>query len=486
MTRLRVKKYKLLSGILLTSVLLLALIGSESLSETLTALLPTINADFLVGSFVVGFTLTIALIVVWLYPHLFSIRTFRIPGFFVLSYSFIILLPLPRVYASHQSSPNREVFLFAVIVSFLCTIAGIILMQEWLPSSPLTVRGWLIAPIRITKIFRLSSLVLLAICLIIFLLYIRQVGTLPIVQAITGGKTFLELALAREDALKNIPGPVKHIYGLLRQVLFPYTTLMLLVIANKLKTWWWKLVFLASFGGNLIMAGATLEKSPAAAFMIMLCVTWLLLKSQEFSLSRLTTIVAVSLGFPMFVVFALYQFNIELIRVFNAIADRLLFVPANVLFYYFDYVPNHQDFLLGRTLPFVGKLFPEGFFQIANAMCLYIFPDAAIQTCNSNAAYPGYLWADFGWFGIVIGSLICGIILQGIQVLIMGLPKSAPTLALQAMLIYQVVDLSSTSLPGFLLSTGAAYEILLTVLLLALSATIRTNRVASWEVKAKR
>lgn len=456
----------------------LALVAVISLVGLIVAIpLFGISGDFLKSSLVVWVTLLITGVVVCLYPHIFNIQTFRLPGIFLAFYSLMILLPLPFVYVDYPHF-TRNTFLFGTTISFLFTLAGIILMHYWVPSSAKSVQCWLSKTIRAPRNLQIASLVLLVICMTLFLLYIKQVGPLPIVEAISRSKDTSQLVLAREYALKLIPGGIRYVYIVLRDVVFPYTTLLLLSVATRLRGRGWKIIFLVSLLASLVYAGATLEKSPVAAIVIMLAYTWLLLQGRTLSIKILLIIMLAALAFPAFVFFALYQFNIDAASVITAIVVRVFYSPPLSILYYIDYFPKHKDFLLGHTLPYLNKLITDVPFPVANAICLYEDP-TTFFSCTSNVAYPGYFWADFGWVGIVIGSLICGIWLQGIQVLILRLPKSAPTVVLQSMLSYQVIMLTSTSFLDFLDPLGTGFEIVLTLLLLPTVVRVRMNLAAS-------
>jgi oligosaccharide repeat unit polymerase len=441
------------------------------LSDSLSV---SFSSDFLIGIIVVVFTLIMTGVIVLYNFHLFNLMTFRIPGFFVLAYIIMILLPLPFVYASHENSWASDTFLFAVPTAFLLTIIGIIVTNRLIPVSSKKLNRWLSVAIPIKANIKFFSVVLLVLCLILLDFYIRVVGTLPIIHAVSGGKSLIELSLARENALKNLPKYIAYTATLLRGFLFPYTTLLLFILWRKSKNYWWIILFSVSFLGNLVMAVATLEKSPFAAFLIMLGLTELLLKKEKFTTKKIIPIIIIGFSFPVFVIFSANQFNIQITDLLGQIFKRLFFIPTDVLFYYFDYIPYQEDFLLGRTLPFINKLFPEGYLNISNAICVYAVPGVINRTCSFNAAYPGALWADFGWLGIVIGSFLCGIIIQIIQWLIATLPKSPPTVVSQAMIIYQITTLCSTSISAFLIS-GVVYQIMLTIFLLFGSDSMNKN-----------
>jgi hypothetical protein len=435
-------------------------------------------SDLLLSGFAVGIALLVAGFVIYCHPHVFDILTFRLPGVFVLSYSLMILLPLPFIYTDY-AYPARKNFLLATTVSFVCTLVGIILMHYCFPSSPKGVQRWLSKPFCIPMMLKIVSVILLVLCIGIFILYIKQVGSLPLLQAIRGGRTALELALAREAALKLIPGRIVYVYTLNRNVLFPYTTLLLLVLAIALRSWRWKLLFGVSLAVNMFLAAATLEKTPVAALVIMLALAWLLARGQKPSFAKMLPVAVVAFVFPVFVYLAAYQFNIDARRVVSGIVRRLLYLPGEVLYHYFSYFPDRHDFLFGRTLPYISKLYIDGPFPILNTICLYMQPETPLRSCFANAAFAGFSWANFGWAGIVIGSFSAGMAIQGVQVLIMCLPKSVSTIVFQAMFSYFTTILSYTSLGDLLDPAGRGFVIILTLLIVLVSECKRDDETTA-------
>ena len=113
-----------------------------------------------------------------------------------------------------------------------------------------------------------------------------------------------------------------------------------------------------------------------------------------------------------------------------------------------------------------------GNFPIENAVYRYAYA-TDIQSGSANAAYIGSLWADFGWVGVAIGSMFTGFLLRALQEMIDRLGRSAATFALQAMLAYQVVNLTATSVPGLLDPLGWGFELPLTGVVLAVGLYLK-------------
>lgn len=434
--------------------------------------LATTPGDFWWSSTVVWVTLLTATILAGVHPHLFSLRTFRLPGVFLISYAVILLMPLPFIYTSHHLFPSqaRDTFLYGTTLAFLCTLCGVLLFQYLKPVSRRRLDDWVLSlPLLMPNSFRSNVVFLLVFCFAILLLYVRQVGTLPIMQAIAGGFSTVEIAQAREESLKLIAGRIRYVYSGVRDMVFPYTTILLLAFAMASRELWHRILFCLSFLGTAFFSVSTAAKSPIASVIMMLLVARLLLKGEKLSTVKGLFFLIAIVAAPLLIVAVIYGFAADFGRIVNAIAQRIFHVPCDVLFYYFAYFPEHENFLLGRTMPVVNKFYDEGYFDITNTIYLFGNPHSLIQTGSANGAYVGFLWADFGWVGVIVGSVVLGMLLQGLQLMILRQPKSGPSIAIQALYVYNVVMLTSTSI----FQTVLALD--LTVLLLFTVAIIRTG-----------
>jgi oligosaccharide repeat unit polymerase len=437
------------------------------LSGWLVCIFNNSTPDLFEAGFITWATLFIVAIIVRLYPHLFDIRTLRLAGFFLASYLVMIVIPAILVYLNSQPQ-LRLTFLLATDLGFLFFILGILAMGILFPSTAKEVEVWMIKPFLSRPIFKPISIGLLVVCLLSLAMYLSTVGQLPILLALRGGSSRFDLAFARENALKLIHGSIVYLYTLLRNSLLPFAALVLLVMAISSRNAIWKSLFFVALVGTFIMSTATLEKSPLVLFVMMLFFTWLLAHRRSFSLKpkHLIPLGILAFIFPVVVyVFAGYGAYPE--EILKGLINRLFYLPGEVLYNYFRYFPGEQNFLMGGALPYISKLFPGGPFPVANKVCLFMYPDNILTSCNANAAYIGYLWAEFGWVGVLLGSFLCGMVLQGIQLLIMRLPKSAPTIAIQAMFACQVIYLTSTSFGDLVDPLGRGFVIFLMIAMLS-------------------
>jgi oligosaccharide repeat unit polymerase len=425
--------------LLLSPILFLSEISSDSIWH---------KSWFHAAAFV-SLTLSLVFAIISKFVYLFDIKLFQLSGFTVISYVFMLLLPSPWVYADHPNL-RRDNYLVIVIISLLLTVIGCILCsglffklsgfknksKKWLNQKTITM----------SIIDKCYVFVLLIFSIVILIAYIRELKALPILQAISGQYTSLLLAQSREDAFKLFESPIKKGVGYVSRLIFPLVTTVLLVkIGESGKKNIWTFIFILSFMCNIFLASITLAKSPVATLLIQLFSSWFLLKKQKLSILLSSMVISVSLFFPVFVISASSNFTISIYNIFTAIFVRLAYTPSKVLLAYADYFSNNE-YLWGKTLPIIAKYFLGGHVWIENIIGLRYFA-SGIESISANVGYPGYFWADFGWVGVIMGSLSAGFLLQLIQLTIYSLPKSPFTITLFAFAINRCFYLSSASFP---------------------------------------
>ena len=80
-----------------------------------------------------------------------------------------------------------------------------------------------------------------------------------------------------------------------------------------------------------------------------------------------------------------------------------------------------------------------------------------IETGTNTAAFVGNLWADFGWLGVIGGSVAAGIVMQFVQVWLSRMRKSVVVLAAYASYLWCFAQLNLQSLAVTLLSGGVVF-----------------------------
>lgn len=426
---------------------------------------------FQYASFAVIATVLGAVAITRLSPSTFRLNDFALPGVFLASFSVLVLGGAPWVYARFPGDV-RDTYLAVLCVGVLSTVAAAAVIGRLL-GRPITAHdaGALPAP-SAAPLIPVAS----AVALCMLGLYLVTVPEIPLLSMLKGGSTRSDLDVAREEALKLIPGSIRYVFATTRSIAFPFLTIATFLEARRrCRLGWWAL-FIVTFAAALFFAAATLEKSSVGALLITLYIGALLGRSRSLSGRRLAAIGTLGIAFPIFVTAGSVGFDPHRLGdVLTALGRRVFYLPAEVIFRYVEYTHLHSPSLMGRTLPYVSKVIPGGPVAIDNVIYLTYYRSGGIVSGNAGAGYLGPLWVDFGWYGIVVGGMIVGTSLAMLQWILVALPRTVPLAALRAVVIYQVVGLSSTTFVGMVdpLGPGAVWVIGLTFIFLGLASRHR-------------
>lgn len=432
------------------------------------------SASQLVGFLVVISALGIASCVMVLCRDAFSVSELRPGGVFVWSFAIFVLAGAPFVFARFHHR-NAE-FLFGTCIAFVMTVLGVGLADRAFRSSHPPRQRRALVP---TSFARALPVVVIAVGLTAA--YFTVVGQVPLLLLLSGRAGSSELDLSREAALKLLPASLAFVFGIVRGLVLPYLTALTLLEARRTKSLRWWLLFACAATVSFAFAAATLEKSVVGGLLIIVYLSTVIASGRHLTPRRIAVVGLIGLAFPLFVVLGTLGFDMSRFGdSVQAIGRRVFYLPSEVLYRYFDYFPTQRPHLMGRTWPYVSKFLPGGNFPIEHAIYRFGYGDrvGAVASGSANAAYPGALWADFGWFGIVIGGLVLGVLLRSLQQLGDRLPHSASTVAYRAILAYQVVALSATSFAGLLDPLGPGFAVVLAVGGVALARPMRSYSVS--------
>jgi hypothetical protein len=165
--------------------------------------------------------------------------------------------------------------------------------------------------------------------------------------------------------------------------------------------------------------------------------------------------------FPVAVVFQSFSgMGFQASDIALAIVRRVFYVPAEVLYNYFVVVPDIVPYLNGRTIGRVQWILGESDINIANFVFQRMFP-TRLESGLANTSFLGYLHADFGVPGILLGGALAGALMQLCQLWLSRRPKTMVTLAAYAYFLWVAWKVNSQSLTQILLSGGAVVILLL-------------------------
>jgi oligosaccharide repeat unit polymerase len=398
--------------------------------------------------------------------YIFNLRRGTITAFWYITYLAMIFVPAFIVY-SNQEGPFRAGYLFAVESVLVTVPLGWWLVNLWsgfrreeidrffessmedIISGRLLMRRW--------RVF-------LMICLAFTGAYLAEVKAIPLFFLISNPGEAFQAAILREESFKLLDSPLLYFYQLVRAVLYPM--LILIALGSYLRRGqrrWLVMLIIASTSG-LLFASLTLAKAPVALIFLLVGVFLYLYRRGSLSRKAVAIVLALILVFPLFVV--IYAFStasgeiVTPVAALAAIGSRLFSIPSEAVYYYFEYFPGQVKYLHGRSIDKLARVMGQPPFDTANAIGLYAF-NTGVDSISANAAFIADLNADFGMWGVVLGGILSGVIMQAVQIFILRRRKTVVTLACFSFLIVAFWFLQSTSLPVVLASNGVVLTLLL-------------------------
>jgi hypothetical protein len=160
------------------------------------------------------------------------------------------------------------------------------------------------------------------------------------------------------------------------------------------------------------------------------------------------------------------------------VARRLSYTQAYALFTYFKVFPAEHDWLWGQALVKPILRFWGTDFYVENYVYQQIYPTSPIPTGHLNAAFQSNFYADFGLPGVVIGGVLTGAIMHGLEINLWRRRKTMLELATFSVLVYAFWVLHSGSLTSVLITNGA-----LPVLLIAPTMRLGERLLRRWGIR---
>jgi len=397
--------------------------------------------------------------------RIFCFQRVTIMSFWYWSYLAMIFIPAFCVYAD-QGGPSRETYLLAVESVLLSVPLGALVISRvlrfGLREEELFFRMPPCASRSGPRLIRLYKfLLLVAFGLTAF--YLTEVKTIPLLYLIQHPGEHLQLALLREDALKLLDSNFSYAYGILGGVLFPFLILISLGFYLHTKRKPWRRLFLLSLFAGIFYASLTIAKSPVAAIFLMVALFMYFYRGGTISWKVLAGFLILILVFPLAVVLGIsFGTDIGVPQALAAIGTRLFYRPSEVLYYYFEVFPSHVGYLHGRSVGKLAWLLGSRYFDTPNFVGVYGFKGPeTLDTISANAAFIGNLNADFGMWGVLLGGVLAGAIMQATHVHLVRRRKSIPVLACYAFLVFAFWNLQNTALPVVLATDGVILSLVL-------------------------
>ena len=395
--------------------------------------------------------------------YLFNVRRGTITAFWYLTYLVMIFFPAFIVY-SGEVGPYRARYLFAVESVLLTVPAGWWLADSWARFQREEIDLFFELPVQAGAtdrvLFRRLWLFLL-VCMGLTVAYMREVGTIPLFYMLRNPGELFQAALLREESFKLLNSRLIYFYSLVRGLLYPFLILVALGAYLRFRERKWLFSLVIALSGGVFFASLSLAKAPVAMIFLLGGIFLYFYNHGSVSRKAIILTLVLLLVFPLFVV--IYGSSSAAVGPLVAVADvanRLFFIPAQVVYYYFEFFPNQVNYLHGRSIDKFARLIGEKPFDTTNAVGDYAMYQG-IESVSANGAFICDMNADFGMWGVLLGGIAAGVVMQAVQILILRRRKTVVTLACFSFLTVAFWFLNSTSLPVVLASNGVILSLLM-------------------------
>jgi oligosaccharide repeat unit polymerase len=284
--------------------------------------------------------------------------------------------------------------------------------------------------------------------------YLIEAPVIPLLYLLRNPGSALVVAGLREESFKLLESRFLYFYGVTRNVVYPFLVALALGYYLTTRRTSLLVLFLFTAAVGLFFAAASVAKAPVAVIMLVTVLLVYLYRGGQFNWRAVAAGFVAVFVFPVVVVVqSAMGLGFNAGDVALAILRRLFYVPAEVLYNYFVVVPDIVPYLNGRTIGRLQWIIGEEDINIANVVYRYMFP-GRLESGLSNTSFIGYLHADFGLPGVLLGGALAGALLQVCQLWLVRRPKTVVTLAAYAYFLWIAWKINASSLTQILLSGG--------------------------------
>ena len=265
-----------------------------------------------------------------------------------------------------------------------------------------------------------------------------SIGTVPILSMLSEAPPE-EVNRLRIIASHEFAGNVyvRNILGLAMTPILSYVAYTYTVKSNFKG---WKILFLILF----VLSVAILTYNTAKAPVLMYILSFIFLRVLIKGKIKVKTLVifgaAVSFLLVIFYIF-FGGGNTTFLSINSGPIGRILLSQLSSLYFHFHYFPEIIPFLDGRGMPgFVMRMFDMESVRTSRMIMELVNPEGVRNGTAGvmNTIFTAEAYANFGWLGIIGGTIYIGVYIQLIYIFFMRVAKNPLTIALLTYLTYNL------------------------------------------------
>ncbi len=269
----------------------------------------------------------------------------------------------------------------------------------------------------------------------------------PLFQAIFGSGA--DLAKARIEAKGQITGIGNYFKNIFAIGLIPLLSLIAYCYAemtHRLKWWIW---FIVLFLFSILIQLYDLQKSPVLFYMAMFILLRMWIGKTKLNFIRIATLCLIAVVY-LIGIYAVFGVGENDFFTYNkGPIGRIILTQVAPTYIHIDRYDEVYPYLREEGLPSaILQLYDEDPVRSSTRLMADLFPDKVAEGTAGvlNTLYVGELYASFGWFGVILGTVFLGIIIQSFYILVLRLPKHP---ILVSLLIFYTINIPRGLVGGF-------------------------------------
>lgn len=336
---------------------------------------------------------------------------------------------------------------------------------------------------RLSKIETLFSFFLLLLSLAVLLMYLSKIPTIALFVALKDGVS--EAKVARSIMGNDFPGKY-HWYSIFMHDLSNVLTFIFFAAWLSFKRRLILALLLLSFSLSAFTALMATEKAPFIWLLIGLFCTYIIVKRG--GVVPFKTLIMFTLLVIIILVFSYISFmgSSDAANALLSVFSRAFSGSISPAYFYLEFVPSHEDFLLGRSLQNPGNLLPFEPYNLAVEVKNWKFPD--LNKSGVVGSMPAVFWAEiyanFGYPGVFVLPPFVGFAVYTISFYANKLENTPIKVGFVVWLLLHYHGLAFSGLSGYIFDSSLVVVFFMFLALIAfankMTIKLRTkNRVYS-------
>jgi hypothetical protein len=328
----------------------------------------------------------------------------------------------------------------------------------------------------LTRLQRLLVLVLGVVCLLFLAFYVKNVGFSELAISVAlGYGSDSTVALARSRMANAFEGNY-YWYQLFMQKILSVVFLVLFCnrLVERQGRSWTLMVFGLMLLFSLLLAsekGLVISLFLAIIFAILWTRNQGTFKKKDLTLFGFASVLVLS-G-----MYGLFMGDSDIYATLNSIYSRTLTGGIQPAYHYVEIFPDKVPYLLGRSLPNPGGIFPFEPYLLTKEVWSLVHSGAYAEELSGSmpTIFWGDMYANFGIIGALLSPVYVGYLIYMLNAYYFKLEMTPMTIALYIWLIIHYQGLAITSLANFLVDTTA---VIIAAVVLLIHRVRHSRRVA--------